>query len=267
MDDQESHGQSKSSPTVAAVVLARDEEKNIQDCLRSVSWADKLCVLIDPRTIDRTSQLAQEADAEVQSHRFVDFAAQRNAALKAFVADWILFVDADERGTPGLGPEVRRVLQDEAVVGWWVPRQNWIWGRWIRHAGWYPDHQLRLLKRGRAQYDPERQVHEVVVLEGQQGYLQNPLIHHNYATVKQFWQKQDYYSGYEASVLVEQGIRPRAHSLILQPWREFWRRYKTLQGYKDGGHGLLLSALMAYFTFVAYWRARGLWKQTRGGLT
>ena len=169
MHDQARDG-GKGNATVAVVVLARDEEKNIEDCLQSVSWADKLCVLLDPRTADRTAELAQRAGAEVQQHLFVDFAAQRNAALEAFEADWVLFVDADERGTPGLGPEVRGVVQDESVAGWWVPRQNWIWGRWIQHAGWYPDYQLRLLRKGLAHYDPKREVHEVVLLEGKQGW-------------------------------------------------------------------------------------------------
>ena len=246
-------------PLLAVVVLARDEEENIQDCLESVSWADKLCVLVDPRSTDRTMELALQAGAEVQQRKFVNFADQRSAALDLFEADWIFFVDADERGTPELGPEVRRVIQKESAVGWWVPRRNYIWGRWIRHAGWYPDYQLRLLKRGFARYDPEREVHEVVILDGPDGHLQNPLIHYNYTTVRQFLHRQDFYADYEASVLVKQGIRPRPHNLVLQPLREFCRRYLTLQGYKDGGHGLLLSLLMAYYTFVAYWRARRMW--------
>jgi (heptosyl)LPS beta-1,4-glucosyltransferase len=246
----------KSGPTLAVVVLARDEERNIHDCLQSVSWADKRCVLVDPRSTDRTVELALGAGAAVQQHPFVGFADQRNAALAMFEADWIFFVDADERGTPGLAPEVRRVIRRESAVGWWVPRRNYIWGHWIRHAGWYPDYQLRLLKRGFARYDPARQVHEVVILEGPEGYLQNPLIHYNYATVRQFLQRQDFYADYEASMLVKHGGRPKPHNLVLQPLREFRRRYLTLRGYKDGGHGLLLSLLMAYYTFVAYFRAR-----------
>jgi len=246
----------KSGPTLAVVVLARDEEENIQDCLYSVAWANQLCVLVDPRSTDHTVELALQAGAEVQQRPFVNFADQRNAALKIFEADWIFFVDADERGTPGLEAEVRRVIREESAVGWWVPRRNYIWGHWIRHAGWDPDYQLRLLKRGFAQYDPAREVHEVVILDGPDGYLQNPLIHYNYATLRQFLYRQDFYADYEASVLVKQGRRPRLHSLLLQPLREFRRRYLTLQGYKDGGHGLLLSILMAYYTFVAYWRAR-----------
>jgi len=242
-------------PSLAVVVLTKNEETNISDCLQSVYWADRLYVL-DCFSTDRTVELAQQAGAKVLQRPFVNFADQRNAALELFEADWIFFVDADERGTPALGAEIRRVINEESAVGWWVPRRNYIWGRLIQHTGWYPDYQLRLLKRGFARYDPEREVHEVVILDGAEGYLQNPLIHYNYKTVRQFLHKQNFYADYEAGILVRRGIRPRPHNLLLQPLREFYRRYFTLQGYKDGGHGLLLSLLMAYYTFVAYWRAR-----------
>lgn len=244
------------SQTLVVIVLAKDEEENISECLQSVSWADRLCVLLDPSTADRTAELALQAGAEVQEHEFVSFADQRSAALEMFEAEWVLFVDADERGTPELGAEVRRAVEGGVAAGWWVPRRNYIWGRWIRHAGWYPDHQLRLLRRGFARYDPAREVHEVVILDGPEAFLQNPLIHHNYATIPEFLRKQAFYADYEAKMLVREGMRPRLHSLVLQPMREFRRRYITLQGYRDGAHGFLLSLLMAYYTFVAYQRAR-----------
>lgn len=248
-------GSAQGEPELAVVVLTKNEEDNIWACLQSVSWADRLYVL-DSLSTDRTVELARRAGAEVQQRFFVNYADQRNTALEMFAAKWIFFVDADERGTPELGSEVRRVIRQDDVVGWWVPRRNYIWGRWIRHTGWYPDYQLRLLKRGFAQYDPTREVHEIVLLDGPDGHLQNPLIHYNYATVRQFLQKQDFYATYEAGILVKRGIQPRPHNFVLQPLREFYRRYWILQGYKDGGHGLLLSLLMAYYTFVAYWRAR-----------
>jgi (heptosyl)LPS beta-1,4-glucosyltransferase len=259
MSEQQEVGAVIAKPIVAAVVLALDEEANLGDCLHSVNWADRVCVLVDPRTTDRTAEVAREMGALVKEHEFCDFASQRNAALDAFEADWVFFIDADERCTPELAAEIRMAVQHPAEVGWWVPRRNYIWGRWIRYAGWYPDYQLRLLRCGWARYDPAREVHEVVLLDGPDGHLDNPLEHYNYATVAQFLRKQDYYAHYEARILIGRGIRPRPHSLLLQPVREFTRRYFTLHGYRDGLHGLLLCVLMAYYTLVAYWRAQCLW--------
>lgn len=259
MDNRQQTAGARGTPTTAAVVLARDEEANLGDCLNSVAWADRLCVLLDPRTADKTAQVAAELGAVVREHPFSDFASQRNAALELFEAEWIFFIDADERCTPELAAEIRTAVEDAIIAGWWVPRHNYIWGRWIRHAGWYPDHQLRLLRRGRAHYDPTKEVHETVILDGAEGYLEHALVHYNYATVADFRRRQDYYAHYEARVLVREGVRPRPHSLLLQPMREFVRRYVTLEGYRDGLHGLLLCSLMAYYTFVAAWRARRLW--------
>src|SRR5512136_3017274 len=120
-------------PELAVVVLSKNEEHNITECLQSVNWADKLCVL-DSGSTDRTVELARQAGAEVQQRPFVNYADQRNAALEMFGAEWILFVDADERATPEVEREVRRVIGEEPTVGWWIPRRNYIWGRWIQHT-------------------------------------------------------------------------------------------------------------------------------------
>jgi hypothetical protein len=128
-----------------------------------------------------------------------------------------------------------------------VPRWNFIVGKRVRHGGFYPDYQLRLMRIDRARYDLDRPVHEVVLLDGPSGNLQHPLIHYNYDTWAQFHAKQRRYAAYEAQILAERGIRPRPHNFILQPLREFRRRYLTLQGYRDGLHGLKLCLLLAYY--------------------
>ena len=246
-----------SAPRLTVVVLTKNEEHNIVDCLASVPWADGW-VVFDSLSEDRTVELAQMFGATVLQHPFRNYADQRNAALEQVESDWIFFVDADERATPELGEEIRRVIGQEDKAGWWVPRRNYIWGKWIKHAGWSPDHQLRLLRRDKARYDPAREVHEVVVLEGAEGYLQNPLTHYNYQTIGQFLRKQERYVGYEAQILHQQGIRAKPRKFVSQPLRELWRRYVTLQGYKDGMHGLLLSVLMAYYMFRTYQHLRKL---------
>ena len=245
---------------LTVVILTRNEAHNVVDCLASVAWADQHVVL-DSLSSDNTVDLARQHGATVFQHPFHDYADQRNTALDLVETEWVFFVDADERATPELAQEVRDVIARRSEVGWWVPRKNYIFGKWIRHTGWYPDYQLRVLRRSQARYDPTRQVHEVVVLDGEAGYLQNTLTHFNYDHVGQFLNKQRVYTDYEARILFEQNIRPKWRSFILQPIREFWRRYVTLQGYRDGGHGLLLSVLMAYFNLVMYVRLREFWRR------
>jgi len=104
-------------------------------------------------------------------------------------------------------------------------------------------------------------VHEVVILEGEAGRLENPLIHYNYDTVAQFRKKMAHYTGYEAQILDEQGIRLRPWSTLLMPLREFWRRFVTLRGYRDHVYGLLFCGLMGWYTFVTYRRLKHLQAQ------
>jgi glycosyltransferase involved in cell wall biosynthesis len=232
---------------IAAIVLTRNEGHNIGACLDSLDWADER-VVFDQFSTDDTVAIARTRGATVQQHPFENFAAQRNAALAQSTRGWVFFVDADERATPELGDEIRRAVYAPRV-GWWVPRHNYIFGKCIRHGGWYPDYQMRLLRRGRAHYDPARPVHEVGVLDGEAGYLQCALTHYNYSTLGQFFRKQGQYAEYDARMQVEKGDRTRFRSYLGQPTREFWRRFISLQGYRDGAHGLLLAVLMARYAW------------------
>ncbi len=235
--------------TLFAIILTKNESRHITECIESVRWADGVLVS-DSFSDDGTPALAAAVGAVVSQRPFDGWAGQRNAALEeaaSLGADWAFFVDADERATPELAVEIRRVIAERPEVGWGVPRWNYIVGRRVDHGGFYPDYQLRLMRIDRARYDLGRPVHEVVLLDGPSGNLQHSLIHYNYDTWAQFHDKQRRYAAYEARILRERGIRPRPHNFFLQPLREFSRRYWTLQGYRDGLHGLKLYLLLAYY--------------------
>ena len=234
---------------VAAVVLTLNEEKNIVDCIASLNWADRV-VVVDTLSTDRTVPLARAGGAEIISHPFEDYSQIRNVALDTIHSPWIFFVDADERATPELAAEIRHVTAHRPENGWWVPRHNYIFGKLTLGAGWYPDYQMRLLRGGTARY--ERPVHEVVVLDGQDGYLENPLIHFNYHTVAQFRAKQARYTDYDAHILLSEGVRPRLYTPLTQAVRHFAWRFFSLRGYRDGLHGLRLCLLTAWYEAIKY---------------
>lgn len=238
-----------SHPQLSAVILTKNESRQIAECIDTLTWADDI-VIFDSFSDDGTPELARAKGARVMQNAFVHYAQQRNAALERVHAEWIFFVDADERVPPELAAEVQEVVHGRPEVGWWVPRHNYIVGRCIRYAGWYPDYQLRLMRRDRARYDPVREVHEVVLLDGPAGYLKHALIHYNYDSWAEFIEKQRYYAKFDARVLAQQGIHPHPWTYMLQPVREFIRRYLTLQGYREGWHGLFLSMLMAYAAYL-----------------
>lgn len=244
--------------SITAIVPARDEEHNILACLETLAWADRRVVFLDSRTVDRTAELARRVGAEVIFHPFENFAQFHNAAMEQVETEWILFVDADERVTPELAAEVQAVVAGEPrEVLWWVPRYNYIFGRLTLGAGWYPDYQARLLRRGYARW--ERPVHEVAVAEGPVGYLRNHLVHYNYDNLAEFIARQDRYTDFDAAILFHEGIRPRFYTPYSQAVRHFWWRFVTLRGVRDGLHGLRLSLLMAYYEAVKYRKLARLW--------
>lgn len=245
-----------------AIVLTYNEARNIIGCIETLRFADHILV-VDSLSKDATPQLAREAGAEVIERPFVDYADQRNAALDAVEgrADWVLFIDADERVSAELAAEVRDKIAFPDFYAFHLPRHNYIFGTLTRGAGWFPDYQTRLLRAGFARYDVTKKVHEVVIVQGKEGTLVTPLTHYNYDHVAQFMAKQRRYVAYDAQILFEQGVRPRWRTFIGAPVRHFIWRFFTLNGYKDGWHGLRLSVLMAWYEWRKYRLLQGLWVQ------
>ncbi|MBN1873771.1 MAG: glycosyltransferase family 2 protein [Anaerolineae bacterium] len=233
------------------VILTLNEERHISACIESVYWTDEV-IVFDSYSTDNTVTLAKQAGATILQHSFEHYSQQRNAALAAVEAEWIFFIDADERATPELAAEIKHVIASENKVGWWVPRYNYILGHRMRGAGWRPDYQLRLLRRDCAHYDPNRAVHEIAELDGEAGYLQESLIHYNYETLQQFISKQRKYTDYDAGILLEKNTPVRFYTPYREALRHFGWRFFTLGGWRDSIYGLLLCTLMSYYEMVKY---------------
>ena len=236
---------------ITAVVLTRDVAAEIADCLAALAWADGI-VVVDDFSTDDTRAVCERLGARVYERRLESFAAQRNFALTRVPTPWALFIDADERVTPALAAEIRAAARNETISGYWLPRKNLFKGRWVRHAGWSPDYQLRLFQVARGRYDSSRYAHETVLLDGPDKRLKEPLTHYNYASARQFLAKQRRYAQLEARRLWLDGQRARWRNYISQPLRAFHRRYFAWRGYAEGWLGLALSAAMAYYEWRAY---------------
>jgi glycosyltransferase involved in cell wall biosynthesis len=187
---------------VTFIVPTLNEERNIDETLGSIkNWVDEVYVL-DSFSSDRTCELASNAGAHLVQHRFENFSAQKNWALDNLPMrnEWIFFLDADERVTSGLRHELEKLFTDggePSLDGYYVGRMNHFMGGWIRHAGMYPNWNLRMFRHRLGRYE-ERIVHEHVVLTGKVGYLRQPLAHDDYKGLERYFDRHNTYSSMEA---------------------------------------------------------------------
>lgn len=238
------------------MIAARDEAANIEACVASVSWAREV-IVVENDSSDDTIELAKRAGATVVSHPFTTIGGQRNAAIECAASDWILVVDADERGSPALGEEVGRVIAAPNGRGAFrVPRRNFFLGREVTHGGWASDRPIRLF-RSSLRYNASR-VHEHVDVSGEVGELSAPLTHTPYSSFDDYFEKLDRYSKWWAEDRYERGRRAGAVSVVFRPLARFVSMYVLRGGWMHGAAGAVLSALTAASVMAKYARLWGL---------
>jgi (heptosyl)LPS beta-1,4-glucosyltransferase len=253
---------------LTVAIIARDEARHIDAAIASVAGlADEVLVLVDERSRDATAALATARGARVEHAAWRGFPGQRNLALARCRTPWILFLDADERVTPALADEVRRLLAAPGdIVGGWIPRENLFFGRIVRGGGWYPDAQLRLLACRAARYEEAIAVHEVATLHGPSRRLDGHLRHINIERFGELWRKQRAYALAEARSMAQAGRRARWRNVLGAPAREFWRRYVVLHGWRDGAVGLVLCATLAWYAAVSFVELARLNRHSAGSI-
>lgn len=246
--------------SISAVVIALNEEKNIRECLDSVRWADEL-VVIDSGSTDRTAEIASGCGAGVYPREFDDFMAQRNYAISRASEEWVFFIDADERATPGLGAEIRHAVSSGMAEGYFVPRRNFIFGKEMKHGGHKGDRHLRLFRKEAGTF--RGIIHEKADVRGGVGELRNAIMHYSTRSVSEYMDKLDLYTRLEAEHMLDSGRKVTAPDLVLRPLAEFVKRYFILLGFLDGLKGLMFYALSSYYVMLKYLRYFELKKKRR----
>jgi len=241
---------------ITAIVITRNEERNIGDCLASVPFADEV-IVVDSGSDDRTEEICRK-DPRVRwfPEPWKGFGPQKNSALDKAQNDWILSIDADERVTPELAKEIASLpLFEPGVDGYRIPRKSFFGKEWVRHGGWYPDYTIRLWRRGAGRF-VDRSVHEVVRVEGNVGTLRGDLLHHTYMDTNDFVERMNRYSTLGARELRKEGVRCTLLDLLFRPPFTFFRMYVLRRGFLDGALGFRLAVLYAMYTFLKYAKLR-----------
>lgn len=252
--------------TVSVAMIAMNEEANLPRTLESVRWADEI-VLVDSGSKDRTIEIAQSFGAKTSYHAFDGHGEQKNVALDLCTSEWILLLDADEVLTPELQTEIRALLSNEPKCdAYWIPRLNLYFGRWIRHGGFYPDHKLRLFRRGKARLSEGVGPHSTPQNTGPKGTLKHDMLHYAYPTLAIYLEHMSRYSSEIAHLLVKSGrtsgsLPAFVWNCVLNPAATFVYNYFFRLGFLDGREGLLLHlnhSVYIHWKFVKAWAlARG----------
>jgi len=257
----------KAALPITAIVLTRDEEINIERCLRCLARVDDIAI-VDSGSTDATLDLARAArsDVRVFSHPFRDFGEQRNWAIEHTKPkhDWILFVDADERCTDALLDEIETWLEHPGDrVGGFIAGRNYFLGRWLKHATLYPSYQLRLLKRGEVTFRKSGHGQQEVT-DGALHYFNENWRHEALSKGLEQWiERHNRYSSEEAELILQlrreklpwsdllakdpiarrRSLKRLAAKLPGRPWLRFLYTYVWRRGFLDGRPGLIYCLL------------------------
>lgn len=243
-----------SRPRVSAFMIAQNEAARIGPALDSLGWADEI-VVVDGGSSDGTPDLARSRGAQVEIRPWPgDFGVQLRAALAETSGDWVFRLDADETVTSELATQIREaVARPDAPDGFRVRRRNFFLGRWIRHGGWWPDPQLRLVRRDRASIRGAPG-HETLHAEGRVGDLPGAITHDTHPTLAAAVSRVDRYSNHLAPDRARRR-RIRGWHLFAHPAAAFGRKFFVQRGFLDGTHGFLVAAIHATVKLATYAKA------------
>lgn len=280
---------------LSVVIITVNEEANINRTLASVKplVADGKgeIIVVDSGSTDRTVEIAKSFGAKVFVEEWKGYAAQKNSAIDKAKGDWILSLDADEELSSNLAAEITAALTDQSLrennqgvpdcatdrlqailqvqrdagiplsrftFGYWLRRNNFFLGRWIKHGGFWPDPKMRLFRRGAGRFE-DRSVHEDVRLEGPEGTLDSALIHHSYPTLSDYIDHMNRYSSLGAEMVAAKGrVRFSFVNIVLRPMFSFTYNYFFRLGFLDGREGLLLHLYHGVYVSWKYAKASEL---------
>jgi len=239
---------------VSVVVIAKNEEKKIRECLKSAEWADEIVVL-DDCSSDKTASIAKELTSSVYERKMDIEGKQRNHAYSLAKNEWVLSLDCDERITPELAKEIQGLEEDQAEKSaFGIPIKTFLGEEWVQYAGYYPARKVRLFRKSKFKYE-EARVHPRIILDGKCGSLNGDILHYPYKNFFEVINKLNRETTLEAEKWVTDKRKMNALKAIRKALSRFLKFYFQKKGYKDGYLGFMFSlfhALYQIFTYAHY---------------
>lgn len=235
--------------TISAVVITKNEEKRIRDCLESVMWVNEI-ILVDSYSNDNTLEIAAEYTDKIYKREFDDFAKQKNYAIDKANSDWIINIDADERITDELKNEIKSLINHANKDAYITPIKTYFLGKPMKYAGTYPIQRVRLFK---SSYHFHKKVHESVDIEEEKiGELEGAISHYTCLNLEHYIKKYIHYAKLSAKQKYEEGKDSSLIYAISRLFLDFIQKYFLQRGFLMGGAGFVYSAIRAYYSFLKY---------------
>lgn len=224
---------------ISALIITKNEEEAIEGCLKSVKDLVDEVIILDQNSTDKTLNIAQKYTANILNTNFQEFDKNRNILKDEAKGEWLLYLDSDERLTSGLKREIEDVIDKGKFSAFYIPRENYILGRRVKHGGWWPDYAPRLFRRSDL-VGWQGSVHESPKIRGKFNYLEKPLIHITARNLNLMLKKSAKWAKIEAE-LFNKSHNPKVTKLkiIKSGIIEFLSRYLIKKGFLDGSIGLI----------------------------
>lgn len=253
---------------ITLIVLTKDEELNLEYCLKSSVKRVAQIIVVDSESADGTLTIARQYGADIHQHPFKNQAEQFNWALDNLdiKEEWVLRLDADEVISEELWDEIEEKLGEvhADVNGFYLKRRVYFMGRWIKHGGYYPTWLLRLFRKGKARSEERVMDEHIMLAAGRALQLENDFKDENHKDLKWWLAKHRGYAVREAQAMLEEkysNLRPDLHGgqperkrwlknnlylrlpIFIRPFLYFFYRYFLRAGFLDGGRGLVFHFL------------------------
>lgn len=240
--------------TASVLIEVYNEEKHIEDCIKSAKLLTDTVIVVDMQSTDKTVNIARKNGAEVVQFKnhplYVEPA--RQFGIDQVKTDWVMILDADERLTPELAAEIKTATLSDEFSYYKIPRKNIFGGRkWLEHGGWWPDHQMRLINRKFFKQWPAS-IHSTPVIVGNMGFLKEPFLHYFHGDLKTMVDKTVIFENIESDLLFAADRSASVPVFFRKFFGELWRRLFKRKGYLDGEVGIIEGIYQAFSKTITY---------------
>ncbi|MDP6391154.1 MAG: glycosyltransferase family 2 protein [Alphaproteobacteria bacterium] len=246
-----------SEPRLSALVVAHNEEAQLDDCLARLAFADELVVVLDKCT-DGSKAIAERHANKLIEGAWEIEGERRNAGIDACSGDWIVEVDADERVPPALAEEIRETVRNGSMGYYLIPFDNYIGDRLVRYgwaAAWGVSATPRLFQKGHKRWGNQR-IHPALDLRGPEGRLENRMDHFVDADISEMIQRLDRYTSAKALDLRASGDIGGFGANVRRIFSRFYKCYVARKGYREGHYGFLIALFAGLYPILSYLKAR-----------